>query len=140
MMKGYLQGHKSLNISERKIRKTFPLVAPQGHSSWVSSARERRNPALYYAQYFGHKLHLDQNEKVVHYRVMYVLARDGFLGKIVAGSIMPCRNNPIIYEEIYRQSLLQYGLWDQVRVNHGKDFYLFIFMSSYTLLLVETLK
>ena len=78
MMKGYLQGHKGLSISERKIRKMLPSVAPQGHSSRVSSARERRNPALYYARYFGHKLHLDQNEKLVHYGVMYVLARDGF--------------------------------------------------------------
>ena len=106
----------------------LPSVAPQGHSSRVSSARERRNPALYYARYFGHKLHLDQNEKLVHYGVTYVLARDGFSGKIVAGSIMPRKNSPIIYEEIYRQSLLQYGLWDQVRVDHGKEFYLTLYI------------
>ena len=100
MMKGYLQGHNGLNISERKM---LPSVAPRGHSSRVFTARERRNPALYYARYFGHKLlHLDQNEKLVHYGVTYVLARDGFSSKIVAGSIMPRKNNPIIYEEIYQ--------------------------------------
>ena len=71
----------------------------------------------YYARYFGHKLHLDQNEKLVHYGVTYVLARDDYSGKIVAGTIVSRKNNR---DEIYRQSLLQYGLWDQVRVDHGK--------------------
>ena len=94
-MKGYLQGYKGLSVSERKIRRMLPSIAPQGHSSRVSSASERRNPAFYYARYFGHKLHLDQNEKLVHYGVTYVLARDGFSGKIVAGAIMPRKNNPI---------------------------------------------
>ena len=65
----------------------------------------------------GHKL---QNKKLVHYGVTYVLARDGFSGKIVAGAIMPRKNNPIIYNEVYLQSLLEYGLWDQIRVDHGK--------------------
>ena len=27
-----------------------------------------------------------------------------------------------IYNEVYRQSLLEYGLWDQIRVDHGKEF------------------
>lgn len=51
----------------------------------------------------GHKLHLDQNEKLGMFGVTHVLAIDGFSSKIVAESTMPVKNNLIIYEEVYRQ-------------------------------------
>ena len=83
---------------------------------------------MYTARYFGHKLHLDQNEKLIHYGVTYVLARDGYSGKIVAGALMSIKNNSIIYEQVYRAATLEYGLWDQVRVDHGKEFYLTLYI------------
>ena len=72
---------------------------------------------MYTARYFGHKLHLDQNEKLIHYGVTYVLARDGYSGKIVAGALMSVKNNSTIYEQVYRAATLTYGLWEQVRVD-----------------------
>ena len=34
----------------------------------------------------------------------------------------------IIYEDVYRAAVLQYGLWDQVRLDHGREFYLTLFI------------
>lgn len=56
----------------------------------------------YQAAYFGQKLHMDQNEKMAMYGVTYVVAIDGYSGKIVANSIMPVKNNLVIYDEVYR--------------------------------------
>lgn len=50
----------------------------------------------------GHKLHLDQNEKLVMFGVMHVLAVDGYSSKIIANATMPVKNNLVIYEEVYR--------------------------------------
>jgi len=39
------------------------------------------NPVPYRANYFGEKLHFDQNEKLVTYGVTHVLAVDGYSRK-----------------------------------------------------------
>ena len=56
--------------------------------------------------------------------VTHVMARDGYSGMIVAYSTMPVKINLTIYEEIYKRTVLKYGLWDQVRVDGGKEFVL----------------
>ncbi len=43
--------------------------------------------------------------KLVHYGVTYVLARDGFSGKIVGTSIMSLKNNEVIYEDVFAEVL-----------------------------------
>ena len=93
-------------------------------------SHERTNPRLYTPLYFGHKLHIDQNEKLVHYGVTYVLARDGYSGKIVAGAVMARKNNKVIYDQVYRPLLLQFGLWDQIRVDHGKEFNVILYIQE----------
>ncbi len=50
----------------------------------------------------GHKLHLDQNEKLGMFGVTHVLAVDGYSSKTVAHSTMPVKNNLVIYEDVYR--------------------------------------
>ena len=64
--------------------------------------------------------------------VTYVLARDGYSGKIVGSSIMSYKNNRIIYiyQEVYRQAILTYGLFDELRVDHGREFYLILFIQE----------
>ena len=59
------------------------------------------NPISYSADYFGEKVHIDQNEKLVMFGVTHVCAVDGYSGKIVAFTIMPIKNNIIIYEHLY---------------------------------------
>ncbi|XP_039654159.1 uncharacterized protein LOC120557675 [Perca fluviatilis] len=78
----------------------------------------------------GHKLHLDQNEKLGMFGVTHVLAIDGFSSKIVAESTMPVKNNLVIYEEVYRKAVVQNGMWDQIRVDHGREFYLTLYMQE----------
>lgn len=131
MMKGYVESSRRINISERKLRRILPSIAPIDHHSRQVDSYERSNPAVYIARYFGHKIHLDQNEKLVNYGVTYVLARDGYSGKIVGFSIMSRKNNQLIYENVYRRAVLEYGLWDQVRVDHGKEFYLVLYIHEY---------
>lgn len=60
------------------------------------------NPVPYEAEYVGHKLHMDQNEKLCMFGVTHVVAIDGYSKKIVGHSTMPIKNNLTIYEEVYR--------------------------------------
>lgn len=60
------------------------------------------NPIPYHAEYFGHKLHIDQNEKLVMYGVTHVCAVDGYSNKIVGFVTMPIKNNLEIYTHLYQ--------------------------------------
>ena len=128
MLKGYIQS-KGVLVSERKLKSALPRMSPQWHHARQQNSHERSNSSIYVARYFGHKLHLDQNEKLIHYGVTYVLARDGFFEIIVGAAVMQ-RKNKIIYDEVYRACLSEYGLWDQVRVDHGREFYLILYIQE----------
>ena len=52
-------------------------------------------------KYFGEKLHVDQNEKLVKFGVTHVCAVDGYSGMVVGFVSMPLKNNVIIYEDLY---------------------------------------
>lgn len=130
MMKGYLRGCKGINVSEQKLKGIMPSLAPVDHCLRQSNATERKNPAIYSARYFGHKIHMDQNEKLVQYGVTFVMARDGYSGKIVGAAVMPQKNNETIYANVYVAAITEYGLWDQVRVDHGKEFYLSLYIQE----------
>ena len=127
-MKGYLSAFKGVAVSERKLKRMLPTVSPSGHYLRLHCSQQRTNLTLYTARYFGHKLHLDQNEKLVHYGVTYVMARDGYSGKIVAAAMMSRKNSMIIYEQVYHAAALEYGLWDQFQVDYGREFYLVLFV------------
>ncbi|KAJ8280997.1 hypothetical protein GJAV_G00062070, partial [Gymnothorax javanicus] len=88
------------------------------------------NPVPYHAAYMGHKLHMDQNEKPVMFGMTHVLALDGYGNKIVATSTMPVKNNLVIYEEVYRSAVVNHGMWDQLRVDHGREFYMCLYMQE----------
>ena len=76
-------------------------VDPAYHIHRATMTYFRTNPTPYYASYFGHKVHVDQNEKLVMYGVTHVVTIDGFSGKIVGAAIMPTKNCVAIYEHIY---------------------------------------
>ena len=129
MLKGYLLS-KRVAISDRHLRSAIPQIAPLQHMQRQLGQVDRTNPRLYHADYYGEKLHLDQNEKLNMYGVTYVLARDGYSGKITAGAVMPQKNNITIYDEVYRTTILTDGLWDQIRVDHGREFYLVLYIQE----------
>ena len=59
------------------------------------------NPIPYRADYFGHKLHIDQNEKMVMFGVTHICGIDGYSGKIVGFVSMPIKNCIEIYSHFF---------------------------------------
>ena len=52
--------------------------------------------------YYGHKLHMDQNEKLAMFEVTHAVALVGFSSRIVKHNSMPIKNNLTIYHEVLR--------------------------------------
>ncbi|XP_019860944.1 PREDICTED: uncharacterized protein LOC109589282 [Amphimedon queenslandica] len=129
MIKGLLDS-KGVYIREGKVAQSLKRVDPQAYTRRSNNTVDRTNPVPYHASGFGHKLHLDQNEKLVMFGVTHVLAVDGYSGMIVSHVIMPVKNNLLIYEHIYRKSVLTYGLWEQIRVDCGREFFLTLFIQK----------
>ena len=103
MMKGYLES-KGVSVAEHKIANSLQRVAPDKYDERRHDTIERVNPIPYRAHYFGHKLHLDQNEKLRMYGTTHVVARDGYSGKVVSYLTLPVKNNLAINEHIFRYS------------------------------------
>ncbi|XP_046871434.1 uncharacterized protein LOC124463664 isoform X2 [Hypomesus transpacificus] len=110
-MTGYLST-KGINASEGRVGAALRSVQQPNHKARCHGARNL-NPFPYHAEYMGHKLHMDQNEKLVMFGATHVLAIDGLTSNIVGHSTMPVKNNLIIYENVYRPAVLEYGMWDQ---------------------------
>lgn len=67
-----------------------------------TSVTHHLNPVPYFAEYFGHKLNLDQNKKLVRYGVTEVIAVDGYSSFITGKWVMALKNNIIIYRDVIR--------------------------------------
>ncbi|XP_056603041.1 uncharacterized protein LOC130420010 isoform X2 [Triplophysa dalaica] len=128
MMKGYLTT-KGVNASEGRVGSVLRTTNLPYHMARYHGSRNI-NPVTYTAEYMGRKLHIDQNEKMVMFGVTHVVAVDGNSRKIVGHSTMPVKNNLTIYQNVYRNAVIEYGIWDQVRVDHGKEFYLTLFVQE----------
>ena len=81
------------------------------------------NPVPYFAPYSGFKTHLNQNEKIV-------LMIDGCSRLIVGYTSTPIKNPILIYEYAFHPAVLKYGVWEQVRIDHGRKFALVIFIQQ----------
>ena len=68
MMKGHL-AVRGFRVSEASINESLKRVCPDGHQACRSNTINRLNPIHYQANYFGHKLHIDQNEKLVAFGI-----------------------------------------------------------------------
>lgn len=101
MLKGHFQA-SGLRVSQRRLSETAKQVTPHYHRARANDTARLRNPVPYRAFYFGHKVHFDQNEKLVDYGVTYVCAVDGYSLMVVGFAIMPVKNNVIIYEDVFR--------------------------------------
>ena len=129
-MTGLLRS-KGVCVSEGKVRQSLKRLDPASHQIRHETAGRSLNPKCYNADYLGHKVHLDQNEKLKIFGVPHVMARDGYSGMVVAFSTMTVKNNLINYDEIYSHFTMIYGLWDQVRVNGGQEFNLVCDIQEY---------
>lgn len=103
MMTGFLKQKYNLSsIGEKRVGRALARVYPNYHQRRQTNTSRSVNAVPYRADYFGHKLHIDQNEKLVMYGVTHVAAIDGHSRFIVGGITLPIKNNKVIYEKIYR--------------------------------------
>ncbi len=130
MMKGYLMS-QGVKASEKRIGRSLERVYPYYHANRTRGIQNQLNPIPYVAPYFGYNLHFDQNEKLVLYGVVFVIAVDGKSAYITAGATMPRKNNAVIYERVFAPSAANFGMWDSVLCDHGKEFFLIEFIQHY---------
>ena len=100
-MKGLLAS-QGIVAGEKQIGNNLAIVQPEYHHRRLTKTEAETNPHLYSAQYFGHKLHIDQNEKLVMFGVTHICAIDAYSRKIVGMVSMPVKNCCEIYNHVMR--------------------------------------
>lgn len=93
---------QGINVSQQRVGESLNRVSPAYQDARRTATARQTNPAPYYADYAGHKLHIDQNEKLVMYGVTHLAAVDVFSGMIVGFITMPIKNNVEIYSNLYK--------------------------------------
>ena len=91
-----------VSIPERKVGNALKKICPSTQAKRCMQAGRSFYPKVYKADYFGHKLRVDQNEKLVMYGVTHAVARDGYSGRITGYTTMAIKNNLTIYEKMFR--------------------------------------
>ena len=98
----YLAQKDDVHLGVKKVGRALAEVCLQHYSQRKTNTAKLPNPIPYCADYFGHKLYMDQNEKLMVYGVTHVLAIAGHSHSIAAFSTMPIKNNAKCYDEVYR--------------------------------------
>ena len=93
---------EGITVGEQRVRESMRRVTPVYIEHRHRNTYHQINPVPYYAQYYGHKLHIDQNEKLVQFGVTHVAAADGYSGKLMGIITMPIKNPILIYDLLYR--------------------------------------
>ena len=93
---------QGLRVSQTRVAEALKRTNPRYHHKLSTATARLMNPRQYSADYFGHKVYADQNEKLVMYGVTHVCARDGYSGKVVGFITMPVKNNIEIYAHLFR--------------------------------------
>jgi len=116
-------------VSQRRVSNSLRRIAPVEFDQRTRDVFERTSPIPYCAPYFGYKVHMDQNEKIGQsFGCTHVALIDGCSRMIVGYASMPIKNPILIYEFVFRPALLEFGVWNQLRVDHGQEFVLCLFV------------
>ena len=126
-----LLGITAGSVSQRTVSRALQLVARVIHQAGAQDTLERQTPVPCFAPYFGYKGHSYQNEKIGQdYGCTHVLLTDG-LSRLATGyASMPVKNRILIYEFVFKPALCRYGIWDQIRMDHGREFNFVIFVQQ----------
>ena len=82
---------QGIRVGEKQVGAALRRVSSRYHSTRTSLARQRTNPVPYSADYFGQKVHVDQNKKLVMFGCTHACAVDGYSGMIVGFMTMPTK-------------------------------------------------
>ena len=96
-----LLASNGIRVSERRVGESLRRVHPTYQQARRLVAACQLNPVPYHADYFGHKIHIDQNEKLVMFGVAHICGIDGYSGKIVGFVSMPIKNCVEIYSKFF---------------------------------------
>ena len=88
-----LLASQGFKVSQTRVGESLRRTNPQYHQKRSTSTARLMNLIPYSADYFGHKVHIDQNKKLVMYGVTHVCARDGYSGNVVGFITIPIKNN-----------------------------------------------
>lgn len=97
-----LLNFKGVTVSEMRVGQSLARVNIFGHLARQTATERQKNPVPYTAAYFGQKLHIDQNEKLINYGVTHTCAVDGYSRMIVGFATMCIKNNVEIYRHLYQ--------------------------------------
>lgn len=92
---------KGIVVSEQWVGKSLAIVSPVYQQARQTATARQTNPIPYRADYFGQKLHIDQNEKLQMYGVTHVCGVDGHSRMIVGFLMMSIKNNVEMYDGLY---------------------------------------
>ncbi|KXJ07190.1 hypothetical protein AC249_AIPGENE13490 [Exaiptasia diaphana] len=73
MMAGYIYSRYGMKVGQRRLQSSLRRVSPVYHEQRRNDLVRRANPVPYYSPYHGHKLHIDQNEKLKDFGVTHNL-------------------------------------------------------------------
>ena len=87
MMQGKLAA-ENIKVHDKRISRSLQRVAPTYSRQREQNTAKLLNPVPFQADYFGHMMHLDQNEMLAMYVCTTLLAIDGIKAKeSIAGTI-----------------------------------------------------
>ena len=87
-----------VSVGQNQVGNALATACPRNHQQ----RRKGTFAVPYRADCLGHKMHFDQNEKLVIYGVTHVIAIDGHFQFMTDAYKMPVKNNVVIYEEVFR--------------------------------------
>ena len=86
MVKRYLNSC-GITAGEKRIGRALSVVSPVYQAQRNSSTARQMNPFPYHADYFAHKLHVDQNEKLGMYGLYISSPRSVFFVELSQGPL-----------------------------------------------------
>jgi hypothetical protein len=107
MLTGSLRA-QNIQVSEVRVRLAMMAADPLNYAARQTDIVRRFNPVPYNSQYFGHKLHIDLNEKLIHYGCIVVGAIDGYSG-LICSLFCIHRKNCVDVCQMYEELLVKFG-------------------------------